>query len=237
MRTSSTRLAELRQRLRSLAEPERAAGAQRFFKTGPGEYGEGDVFLGVRVPETRKLAKAYDGLPLDDIETLLHSPIHEERLLALLLFVQAYSKGNDVQKKDIYRRYLANTAHINGWDLVDTSAPQIVGGQLLDKPRAPLYRLAKSKSLWERRIAVLATFHFVRHNDFTDTFGLAERLLNDREDLIHKAVGWMLREIGKRDKPALKSFLDKHVAEMPRAMLRYTIEHFPEHERRRYLRK
>jgi 3-methyladenine DNA glycosylase AlkD len=222
-------------RLRSLADPGFAAVSTRFFKTGPGEYGDGDVFIGVRVPAIRKVAKEFKGLHLPEVESLLHSEIHEERLFALVILVLQFEKGNDATRKRIYDLYLANTQHINNWDLVDLSAPQIVGGYLESRSRKPLYRLAKSSSLWERRICILATFHFIRQGDFADTLTIAESQLGDQEDLIHKAVGWMLREVGKRDLATLEGFLGKHCRAMPRTTLRYAIERFSEEKRLGYL--
>jgi 3-methyladenine DNA glycosylase AlkD len=223
------------QRLRSLADPAVAAILARFFKTGPAQYGEGDRFIGVKVPVIRKVARDFRGLPLPEVECLLHSEIHEERLLALVILVAQFEKADDATRKRIYGLYLANTQHINNWDLVDLSAPQIVGGHLENRSRKPLYRLAKSASLWERRISILATHWFIRHGDFTDTLRIAEKLLKDKEDLIHKAAGWMLREVGKRDVAVLEGFLVEHCRRMPRTMLRYAIERFPEEKRLGYL--
>ena len=194
-------------RLRSFADPKVATVLARFFKTGPGQYGEGDRFIGVKVPTTRKVAKEFKSLPLPEVECLLHSEIHEERLLALVILVGQFEKGDEATRKRIYDLYLANTRHVNNWDLVDLSAPQIVGGYLETRSRKPLDRLAKSASLWERRISILATHWFIRHGDFADTLRIAEKLLGDKEDLIHKAVGWMLREVGKRDVAVLEGFL------------------------------
>lgn len=222
--------------LKALASPVVAASSARFFKTGPGEYGEGDVFIGVRVPTLRKLAREFRDLPLDEIELLLRSQIHEERMLALFVLVLSVGKKcSESHRKSAYDFYLSNTAYVNNWDLVDSSAPAIVGGHLWDKPRKPLQRLAKSKNLWERRIAMVATQHFIRLGEFDDTIALSQILLKDKEDLIHKASGWMLREVGERDVRVLVSFLDEHAATMPRTMLRYAIEHFDEDERKKYL--
>ena len=226
----------IRKRLKTLGSREIATSSQRFFKTGPGEYGEGDIFIGVRVPVLRKLIKDYLDLPIEEIKLLLQSAIHEERLFALLLLVRISSKADEAEKKSIYELYLKSTAYINNWDLVDTSAEHIVGRYLKDKNRTPLYRLAKSTDLWERRIAIMATFHFIKHHDFSDTLQIAKILLSDRHDLIHKAVGWMLREIGNRDLSAEENFLQKHYEKMPRTMLRYAIEKFPEAKRQRYLK-
>ena len=222
-------------RLRDFADRDRAAFVQGFFKTGPGQYGEGDQFLGLNVPSLRKVAREFGALPLRDLRQLLDSKWHEERLLALVILVDQYGRGDAKQRAAIYKLYMASTDRINNWDLVDSSAPQIVGGQLATRSRKPLYRLAKSKSVWERRIAILATYHFIRMGEFNDTFALTESLLDDKHDLIHKAAGWMLREVGKRDRAALEDFLRKHAAKMPRTMLRYAIERFEPAVRRRYL--
>ena len=230
-------LHDMRSKLQKLGNKQKARVLQRFFKTGQGEYGEGDIFLGVRVPEIRKLAGKYQDISITDVQELLKSQIHEERLLALIIFVIKYSKGNDVVKKRIYELYLKNTRHINNWDLVDLSAEKIVGDYLMDKSKKPLYCLAKSKSLWERRISIMATFRFIKQNNFVETLIVAEMLLTDKEDLIHKAVGWMLREIGKRHLPTEEKFLNEHSQEMPRTMLRYAIERFPESKRQGYLKK
>lgn len=228
-------LPTLQNELRSLASPETARILQRFFKTAPGEYGAGDQFLGIKVPRLRALAKKYRALLLPDMQQLLNSPWHEERLCALLLLMQFYERAGDSDRQAVYELYLANTKQINNWDLVDVSAPHIVGVHLQNRPRNVLYELASSSSLWRRRIAIIATFHFIRRDDFSDTLHIAERLLDDPHDLIHKATGWMLREIGKRDLPVAESFLQAHHSSMPRTMLRYAIERFPEPLRQRYL--
>ena len=225
----------IKKRLRKLGNKEHAAVSRRFFKTAPGEYGAGDIFLGIKVPVLRKLAKEYLDLPLKEIKTLLESQYHEERLLSLIIMAGQFSKGDQKKKKNIYELYLQNTRYINNWDLVDVSADKIVGPILINTSRKPLYELARSKILWERRIAIMSTFHFIKNNDFQDTFKIAEMLLDDREDLIHKAVGWMLREIGKRRLSSEEAFLKKHYSRMPRTMLRYAIEKFPEPKRKRYL--
>lgn len=227
---------DIEKRLRALGDPERAAILQRFFKTAKGEYGEGDVFAGLRVPEIRRLAREHQDLPLPETVRLLRSPLHEARILALHILVRAYGRGNATLREQIYLLYIQNTRFINNWDLVDSSAEHIVGRQLADRGRAPLYALAASGLLWDRRIAVMATFHFIKRGDYAETLCIAERLLHDREDLIHKAVGWMLREVGKRDRAAEEAFLRVHGGVMPRTMLRYAIEKFPEELRRRYLR-
>jgi len=223
-------------RLREMGSPEQAAISQRFFKTGPGEYGQGDIFFGIKVPVLRKLATKYLDLPLKDVKKTLRSKYHEQRLLALFIMVDQFSRGDQKKKKSIYGLYLKNTGFINNWDLVDASAHRIVGPFLMDRSRAPLYELAQSETLWERRIAMMSTFHYIKNDDFTDALKIAAMLLGDTEDLIHKAVGWMLREIGKRRLPSEEIFLKKYYQQMPRTMLRYAIEKFPEPTRKRYLK-
>jgi 3-methyladenine DNA glycosylase AlkD len=230
------RAREIQLRLSRLANSHSAAFLQSFFKTGAREYGEGDRFRGIRVPIIRKLAKEYQSLTLVECQKLLRSSYHEDRLLALLILVRAYERGDDAVKRKVYSLYLKNARSINNWDLVDSSAAQIVGGFLREKNRDSLYRLARSRNLWQRRMAIIATFHFIKRGDFRDILKMAEMLLQDREDLIHKAVGWMLREVGKRDRQAEERFLNKHCRRMPRVMLRYAIEKFPEPKRRRYLK-
>jgi len=226
----------IRKRLEALSDSEAAAHAQRFFKTGLGEYGEGDLFRGIRVPVLRKLSISLDDAPLAQVIRLLESEFHEDRLLALLMLMRRFLRGNEPERALIFDLYLSNTRYINNWDLVDVSAEHIVGRFLRNIPRAPLYKLAMSESLWERRIAIVATFHFIRQGEFMDTFALAELLLYDREALIHKAAGWMLREVGKRNSSELELFLSKHYQQMPRTMLRYAIERFPEEKRISYLK-
>ncbi len=226
---------EISKRLQKLGDKEDALFLQRFFKTGVGQYGEGDIFLGIRVPSLRNLAKEYKALPLEEVSSLLRSTYHEVRLFALILFVNAFDKGDETIQKKIYDLYMADTRHINNWDLVDISAPNIVGAFLMERSKKPLYQLARSKSLWERRIAMLATFYFIRSNKFADALKIAGILLWDKEDLIHKAVGWMLREVGKRDSECAEAFLQKHCPIMPRTMLRYAIERFTPSKRRMYL--
>jgi 3-methyladenine DNA glycosylase AlkD len=224
---------EVQKKLRSVGDPAVAASSARFFKK---EHADGDVFIGLRASTLRHLAKDYRELPLAEIETLLHSPIHEERSLALLILGLVVHRASDATQKQVYDFYLANTCHVNSWDLVDVSAPPLVGAYLVDKSRAPLYRLARSRMLWERRIAIVATQHFIRLTDFADTLKIAALLLRDREDLIHKAVGWMLREVGKRNQPVLEAFLKQHYRQMPRTMLRYAIERFGKEDREGYLK-
>jgi len=223
-------------RLKELGDSDIAAHSQRFFKTGKGEYGEGDRFLGIRVPVIRKCVREYRDIALADTLELLKSPFHEARHLAVLILVAKFStKKMRDQQGGIYRAYLKHTAFINNWDLVDCSAEHIVGAYLFTRNRKPIYRLIRSKDLWERRIGVMSTFHFVKKNNFQDTLAVAELLLHDQEDLIHKAVGWMIREVGNRNRNSAEGFLAKHYRQMPRTMLRYAIEKFPEMERKAYL--
>ena len=228
---------DIHERLHALGDPQRAQVLRRYFKTGPGEYGEGDVFIGMRVPELRKLAREYRSLSFSETIRLLQSAVHEARLLALLILVRNYVGGDTAVRERIFTEYLRNTRFINNWDLVDVSAEHIVGAHLKNGGRERLHVLAESDLLWERRIAVMATFHFIKQGEFDETLRIAELLVRDPEELIHKAVGWMLREIGKRDLPAEESFLTAHCKIMPRTMLRYAIEKFPEGLRRQYLRK
>ena len=230
-------LNQLKIELAQLGDPDRAKNLSRFFKTGKGQYGEGDVFLGITVPEQRKVAKRYDNLPLDDLQELLNSEIHEHRFTALVILIAKYRKAEESRKNEIFEFYLKNIENINNWDLVDLSAPRIVGDYLINKERPILYNLAKSNNLWERRISILSTFTFITNNDFKDALNISELLLHDEHDLIHKAVGWALREIGKRDQEAEERFLTKHYLHMPRTMLRYAIEKFAEKKRKKYLNK
>jgi len=225
---------KITRQLKALGNKTAAEHAQRFFKTGPGQYGEGDIFLGIKVPVLHRLAKEHQAIALNEAVELLQSPLHEVRLLALFIMVLQYKRGGN--EAAIYRAYLANTHRINNWDLVDSSAEDIAGAHLFERDRRPLYRLANSKSLWERRIAIIATLHFIRRNQFDDTLAIADLLLNDKEDLMHKAVGWMLREIGKRDLKVEENFLLPRYKQMPRTMLRYAIERFPEPKRLAYLK-
>ena len=222
--------------LLQLANEQIAEHSQRFFKTGKGEYGEGDIFLGIRVPLLRRLVKKYRGISITEVHKLLHSKFHEERLLAVLMLVQLFKSADESVQKQVYDLYLENTEFINNWDIVDISASNIVGAHLYEKDKAPLYDLVQSKNLWERRISIISTFYFIRQNEFDDTLKLAKILLNDKEDLIHKAVGWMLREVGKREIEFEEEFLQEHYNIMPRTMLRYAIEKFPETSRKMYLR-
>ncbi len=232
-------LRELRAALRQLADPVQAAGALRFFKTGPGDYGEGDQFLGVTVPGTRSLLPRSDALREADVLSLLRSKWHEERLLALLILIRRFGKNamDEAAREHLVRLYLANTEWVNNWDLVDSSAPQILGTWLLrrERERTVLRRLAHSKNLWEQRIAIVATQALIRDGQFDETFRLSALFLTHPHDLMHKACGWMLREVGNRDEAVLRRFLDQHAAQMPRTMLRYSIEKFPARDRKRYL--
>lgn len=230
-------LPDLRRKLRQTATPAQAAIARRFFKTGPGEYGEGDLFLGLKVPQLRAELPHTDALSEADVLHLLHSEWHEERLLALLVFGRRFShaKKDTATQQRIVSLYLANTKWINNWDLVDSSAPHILGAWLLRRDRTVLDTLAASTSLWEQRIAILATQAFIRAGDFADTLRLSALFLSHPHDLMHKACGWMLREVGKRDMKPLLSFLDQHAARMPRTMLRYAIEKLSPKARQSYL--
>ena len=230
------RITVLQEHVRKLRNDEIARHSQRFFKTGKGEYGEGDRFLGVRVPVLRKLARQYRDLSLTAASRLLTSEFHEERLLSLLILVSLFTRGAEKEKHAVYKAYLENTRFINNWDLVDSSAQHIVGAYLLTRNRDPIYRLARSKKIWERRISIMSTFYFIKRNEFDDTLSLSERLKQDPEDLIHKAVGWMLREIGNRNIATEETFLKIHYQDMPRIMLRYAIEKFPEDKRQAYLK-
>jgi len=224
--------------LKSLADPEKARVHQRFFKTGPGEYGEGDLFYGVRVPDIRKIAKKYGDTPYGDIEKLICSKIHEKRFLALVLLLNMLSKKkcSPAEQKKIFDFYIMHRKYVNNWDLVDLSAPGIVGRWLMDKDKQVLYDFARSQNLWERRIAIIGTFYFIKKNEFEHTIKLSQILVEDKEDLIHKAVGWMLREVGKRNMAEEKIFLKANLNQMPRTMLRYAIEKFPEDLRQKYLK-
>lgn len=221
--------------LAAAADSKKAVELKRFFKTGPGEYGEGDRFRGIVVPVLRALARKHGGQSAASCEALLHSPWHEERLLALIILAGNFERADEAGQRAIYRLYLANTAWINNWDLVDLSAPDIPGEWLLGRPKTPMLRLARSGGLWERRIAMVASHAWIRQGRFDDALAIAAILLNDRHDLIHKATGWMLREIGKRDLSAEESFLRRHCRAMPRTALRYAIERFPEEQRLAWL--
>lgn len=225
----------LKKELSDLASPKKAKILMSFFKTGKGQYGEGDVFLGIVVPDQRKIAKKYQILPIRDVLELLHSKYHEHRLTAIFILILQYQKGDQKTKEKIYSQYLKNTKYINNWDLIDLSAPKIVGDYLLNKPRDILYHLASSKNLWKRRISILATFAFIKQSDFKDTLKISELLLADNHNLIHKATGWAMREVGKKDQSVLIQFLNMHSIKMPRTMLRYSLERLPGKKRRYYM--
>jgi 3-methyladenine DNA glycosylase AlkD len=231
-------LSKLKSELKKAGNPKQARLLQRFFKTGKDQYGEGDIFLGIKVPEQRRIAKKYQDLNIKDIQELLNSKIHEHRLVALLILIQKYNKASVDEKKDIFYFYLNNTKKINNWDLVDLSAPNIVGDYLLEHydKKQLIYSLAKSDNLWEKRISIISLFAFIRKEKFDDALAISEILLGDSHDLIHKAVGWMLREIGKKDQEILEDFLKKHYKDIPRTTLRYSIERFEEGKRKRYLK-
>ncbi|WP_455591773.1 DNA alkylation repair protein [Bacteroides sp.] len=228
---------EIQKELETYIDPVKREYLPNFFKTGKGQYGEGDKFLGVVVPNTRIVAKRHKDEPFEVMAQLMQSEWHECRLCALLMMVERFKKSGEKQRKEIYDFYLSQTARINNWDLVDLSAPYIVGEYLKDKSRDDLYRLAGSSLLWDQRIAVVATATLIRNNDFIDIIRLSELLLNHKHDLMQKAVGWMLREMGKRDKDLLVQFLDKHAKVMPRTMLRYSIEKMTDEERAYYMKR
>ncbi|HOP30199.1 MAG TPA: DNA alkylation repair protein [Spirochaetota bacterium] len=228
---------QIKSDLKNAANPVKAVDLARFFKTGKGEYGEGDIFWGITVPVQREIAKKHFNATNDDIKKLLCEPVHECRLTALLILVQQYSKGDPVKRKMIADFYLSNTKMINNWDLVDLTADKILGHYLMDKDRAVLYKLAESSSIWEQRIAVISTHHFIKNMDFKDTLSLCEKLMNHKHDLIHKATGWMLREAGKKDLTVLTGFLDRYCKVMPRTMLRYAIEKLDDNQKKKYMAK
>lgn len=227
---------EIREEALSMAVPGAAAALQKFFKTGPGEYADGDIFLGIRVPDTRKLAKSCREISLRLVAELLDSRFHEERLLALIIMNHKMGKASAEERKEVYDLYMRSVGRVDNWDLVDASAEHVVGSYLYDRDRAPIHALASSDHLWSRRIALISTFYFIKRGEYDDTFSMAERLLGDREDLIQKAAGWMLREIGNRDRRAEEAFLRRHYKIMPRTMLRYAIEKFDEPLRQDYLK-
>lgn len=229
-------LKDIQADLQKLANKAQAKTLQGFFKTGPGEYGEGDIFIGVRVPQLRKLAQKYKHIPTEAAIRLIISPIHEQRMLSLLILIGRFETGDAKERKKIYNLYLKHTRFVNNWDLVDSSAGHIVGAYLMDRSKKPLYRLATSGNLWKRRIAIVATFSFIKKGKHFETLSISKILLKDKEDLIHKAVGWMLREVGKRDLVTAETFLKEYYHHMPRTMLRYAIEKLPEPKRQRYLK-
>lgn len=228
---------QIKKDLASLADPEYAQHGQRFFKTGKGEYGYGDKFIGIRMPDLRVLTKNYIDLGFVDISKLIKSKIHEERLAGLLILVNQYKAAKEETQKDrIYNFYIKHFKHINNWDLVDVTCPHIVGPHLMNKNRKVLVDWARSEHLWTKRIAIVSNWWFIRNGDISSVFKISRILLNDEHDLIHKAVGWMLREAGKKDRKALEKFLQRHYENMPRTMLRYAIEMFPESRRQKYLK-
>jgi len=229
-------LSEIRKKIQKHKNPTQAINLQRFFKTGKGEYGEGDIFYGIKVPVQRTIAKQFKDLSLDAVKSLILSKVHEERLIAAFILVDQFNRGDEKKKKNILYFYLKNRKGINNWDLVDLSAPKIIGAYLIDKEKDLLYKFARSKDLWEKRIAIISTQTFIRKYSFEDTLKISKILLNDKHDLIHKAVGWMLREVGNRDLQTEEEFLKKHYKLMPRTMLRYAIEKFPELKRKAYLK-
>ena len=229
-------LTEIRKAISKQKNPTQALVLQRFFKTGKGEYGEGDIFYGIKVPEQRTIAKQFKDLTFDDLKELIKSKVHEERLITAFILVDQYKRGDEKKKKIIFDFYLKNRKGINNWDLVDLSAPKIVGAYLIDKEKELLYKFANSNDLWEKRISIISTQAFIREHFFEDTLNISKILLGDKHDLIHKAVGWMLREIGNRDLETEEEFLKKHYKTMPRTMLRYAIEKFPEQKRIAYLK-
>lgn len=226
---------QIKKEINESANKNKARILQKFFKTGKGEYGEGDIFLGLKSEQIKNIAKKYKKISLDKIQILLNSKIHEERVCALRILVHQYEKTKN--KKGIFNFYLKNSKKINNWDLVDLSAPNIVGDYLLDKNKKILYKFANSKNLWQKRISIISTFTFIRNNKFEDTLKISKILLKDEHDLIHKAIGWMLREVGKRDKKILKKFLKENYNKIPRTTLRYAIEKFDEKERKIWLKK
>lgn len=243
MENENNLLAEIIKELLGFKDQKKATFLLRFFKTGKGQYGEGDVFLGITVPEQRKIARRYIGLNLSDLQVLLDNKFHEFRLTSLIILVNKYQKADHTSassaliRKEVVDFYLKNTKKVNNWDLVDSSAGYILGDFLLNRDKEIFYKLAKSENLWERRISIIATQGFIRKGKFDETLKIAEMLLNDKEDLIHKAVGWMLREVGNRDLQSELKFLDKHYQKMPRTMLRYAIEKFPKPQREFYMKK
>ena len=227
---------ELKQAVKNRSNNEQGIFLQRFFKTGKGEYGEGDIFAGIKVPVSRKIANQFKDLGFTDLQKIIKSKIHEERLITLFILVAKYKKADEGEKEKIFNFYIKNIRYVNNWDLVDLSAEKIIGAYLTDKDKRLLFDLVNSNSIWERRIAIMSTFHFIKANQFAATLKISELLLKDKHDLIHKAVGWMLREIGKRDIQAEEIFLQKYYKKMPRTMLRYAIEKFPETKRLDYLK-
>ncbi len=237
MQDTHTMLSKLKYELKQIANPEKATILQKFFKTGKGEYGEGDIFLGVTVLEQRKIAKRYVDLDLKDIKELLSNKVHEYRLTGFLILIYKFEKADEKEKKGIVDFYLKNIKSANNWDLIDCVADKILGSYLINKDKEILYELAKTDNLWKKRIAIISTFEFIKNNQFEDTLKISEILLNDEHDLIHKAVGWMLREVGKRDIEIEEAFLKKYYKTMPRTMLRYAIEKFDGKKKEFYMNR
>lgn len=225
----------IKKELKKEADSKKAAVLQKFFKTNLGEYGEGDIFLGVAVPKIREIAKKHKTVKLTEVVELLRSKIHEERMTALFIMADKFQLGNEKEKESIFKTYFKNTKYINNWDLVDLSVDKIIGSYLFNRPKNILYKLAKSKNIWERRMAIIATFNFIKKNKISETLKIAQILLEDKHDLIHKAVGWMLREVGKKDIKAEEDFINKHYKRMSRITIRYAIEKFSEKKRKHYL--
>lgn len=234
-KTSDSRMS-VKEKLRKLADPARAKVSQSFFKTGKGEYGEGDVFWGIKVPDIRVIAKESKDVSLEEINSLLHDKVHECRMCALLILIEKYKRASVEEKEAIVKFYLENKSRVNNWDLVDGSAPYILGDYLLSHDRAILYIFSGFEDVWTRRIAIVATQTFIRNNEFEDTLKLSELLMQEKHDLMHKACGWMLREVGKRDERVLVRFLEKHAKRMPRTMLRYAIERLDKVQRARFMK-
>lgn len=230
-------VAAIKRRLKEYSDRKKIPVLMSFFKTGPGEYGEGDIFIGTSVPLIRKAAREYSNIKLEEISGLLKSPVHEERLAAIFILVSRFRNSDADGKKEIYEFYLGHSAFVNNWDLVDSSAHHIIGGFLADRDKKPLYRLASSVDLWKKRMSIIATFHYIKNGRIKESLKISKMLLKDKEDLIHKAVGWMLREVGKKDLRALEDFLSAHYMNIPRTTLRYAIEKMPESKRRHYLNR
>ena len=237
MQDFNTMLKKIKEDLEKAANPEKVEIYQRFFKTGKGEYGEGDIFIGLTVPKQREIAKKYIGLDLEDVKKLLSDKVHEYRLTGFLILVYKFEKADEKEKNIIVEFYLKNIKSANNWDLIDCVADKILGNYLIDKDKKILYDLAKTDNLWKKRIAIISTFEFIKNNQFEDTLKISEILLKDKHDLIHKAVGWMLREVGKRDMKTEEVFLKKYYKTMPRTMLRYAIEKFDSKKKAFYMNR
>ena len=226
---------DLIESLQALADEQKAVFSQKFFKTAKGQYAEGDIFWGIKVPETRQIAKAYRDIPLAELKKVIANPVHEVRLCGLMVLVEQFKKSNEYKRSEIVYFYLSNIKCINNWDLVDLSCYNILGRYLINKPRGILYLMAESKNMWEQRIAIVSTWSFIRNREFVDTLAIAEMLLDHKHNLIHKAVGWMLREISKKDEAVMLDFIEKHYEKIPRTTLRYAIERLPKNVRKEIL--